>query len=89
VTRRSIRASALLLGIASAGCASQTTMPDTQVRASGERLHDGGFGLGSGGFTSPDSADVPSLNTTPACEPRGFGLGSGGKIDCPPTVPTL
>ena len=82
---------ALLLGSATAACSANTTMPDAQIRAPGERLHDGGFGLGSGGFTDPpaETSTGTSVTTTETCEARGFGLGSGGKEDPCVTSPTL
>lgn len=74
---------------ATSACNGETMLPDTLVRAPGSILHDGGFGLGSGGFTSPPSnGGVSTTNTT--CVPGGgFGLGSGGKEDPCSTSPTL
>lgn len=88
--KKSLWIAGALLGFTAAACNSVTTLPDTQVRAPGSRLHDGGLGLGSGGVMPPAPGDstnsLAPLNTdaTATCVSLGgLGLGSGGKDECP------
>jgi hypothetical protein len=94
MVRRWVPFAVVLLGVASAACSGETMLPDTRLRAPGGTLHDGGFGLGSGGFTSAasgndaDAAAGTSSTTTTCLSSGGFGLGSGGKEDPCATAPT-
>jgi len=81
--RKSVLLAAAAVGLAVTACSKATLLPDAQLRAPGERLHDGGLGLGSGGFTGPttggDSIAGLSSSSAPAgLSAAGFGLGSGG-----------
>lgn len=88
-----MRAICILLPLVAGACNNQTMLPDAQNRAPGSISRDGGFGLGSGGFTSPPvgsgGTNTTTTQTTAACVASGgFGLGSGGKEDPCATSPT-
>ena len=85
---RSLRVVVALLGLAAGACNNVTTLPDTQLRAPGGSLHDGGLGLGSGGVTPPapgdsvtNTATTTTATSTTCVDLGGLGLGSGGRCE--------